>query len=95
MRGRENKTPLTVTTSAIEIVKGYLAAMERDDHKMASKFLADNFWMEFPGSVRMTTLEELILWSKPRYKIFKKIMSTSQKYTENMIRWSLAMVCWI
>ena len=72
MRGRENKIPSPITSSAIEFVKKYLAAVEKRDLEKASKFLADNFWMEFPGSVRMTKLEELLAWSKPRYKKIKK-----------------------
>ena len=80
MRGRENKTPLTVTTSAIEIVKGYLAAVEKRYHKMASKFLGDNFWMEFRGSVRMTKLEQLVLWSKPRDKSVKNYFDFLEAY---------------
>ena len=72
MRGRENKVPSPITCSAIEFVKKYLAAVEKRDIEKASKFLADNFWMEFPGSVRMTQLEELLAWSKLRYKKIKK-----------------------
>ena len=38
--------------------------------------------MEFPGGVRMRTLEELIAWSKPRYRsIGKTFDSFSEAFT--------------
>lgn len=68
MRGRENKNPLPPAPPASQIVKDYLAAMEARDLDKAKSYLADGFWMEFPGAVKMTSLEELIAWSKPRYQ---------------------------
>ena len=84
MRGRGNKIPFPPNPSASTIVKEYLTALELRDLEKASKFLADNFWMEFPGSVRMNTLDELITWSKPRYKKIKKTyLSFSEAYRES------------
>lgn len=34
--------------------------------------LAPGFWMEFPGPVRFTELEQLVAWSKPRYRSIGK-----------------------
>jgi hypothetical protein len=53
-------------------VRAYLAAMETRDLPAAQSYLADGFHMTFPGDVRMTTLAELVAWSKPRYRFVKK-----------------------
>ncbi|MBL6778907.1 MAG: nuclear transport factor 2 family protein [Proteobacteria bacterium] len=83
MRGRENKNPIPTAPAASEIVKSYLDAMEARDLTKAASFLSDGFWMEFPGPVRMRTLQELIDWSKPRYqKIAKTYFDFSEAYRE-------------
>ena len=73
MRGHENKTPLPPPLPAASIVHNYLDAMQARDLKTASAILDEDFWMEFPGGVRMQTLEELIEWSKPRYRSIDKM----------------------
>lgn len=83
MRGREQKNPIPPTPPASQIVLDYLAAMEARDLDRAKSFLADGFWMEFPGAVRMTSLEELIAWSKPRYqKVSKTYDGFAEAYGE-------------
>ena len=67
MRGHENKNPPPPPSPAASLVQDYLNAMQARDLQAAGAFLDDAFWMEFPGGVRMQTLEELIAWSKPRY----------------------------
>jgi ketosteroid isomerase-like protein len=49
-------------------VRAFLAAMENRDLAAAEAFLAAEFEMEFPGSEKMRTLNELIEWAKPRYR---------------------------
>ena len=49
-------------------VRTFLAAMENRDFAAAEGFLAAEFEMEFPGSEKMHTPNELIEWSKPRYR---------------------------
>ena len=51
-----------------QVVRAYLDAMERRDLDAARALLAPGFAMTFPGGVRMTTLEELIAWARPRYR---------------------------
>lgn len=51
-----------------ELIKSYLTAMEARDLDTARAMLADGFAMRFPGTQDMHSLEELIEWSKPRYK---------------------------
>jgi hypothetical protein len=46
--------------------------MEERDLARAASFLGEGFTMTFPGAVRFTRLEELVLWSKPRYRFVKK-----------------------
>ena len=73
MRGHENKNPLPPPQPAASLVQDYLAAMEARDLDRARSMLAEDFWMEFPGAMRMTSLDELIAWSKPRYNRIGKI----------------------
>ncbi len=54
------------------VVRAYLAAMEARDLSAAQALLADGFTMTFPGDVRMTSLTDLVTWSKPRYRFVKK-----------------------
>jgi hypothetical protein len=62
-----------MTSEAEEtIVRAYLAAMEQRDLPAAQALLADGFTMTFPGNVRMTSLSDLVAWSKPRYRFVKK-----------------------
>jgi hypothetical protein len=54
------------------VVREYLAAMEARDLARAQSRLAPGFWMEFPGSVRMDSLQQLIEWARPRYRFVTK-----------------------
>ncbi len=51
-----------------QLVRDFLDTMEARDLDKAKSFLAEGFTMVFPGGGTMTTLEELIAWSKPRYQ---------------------------
>lgn len=83
MRGREQKNPIPPAPPASQIVLDYLAAMEARDLDKAKSYLAEGFWMEFPGAVKMTSLEELIAWSKPRYqKVGKTYDGFAEAYAE-------------
>lgn len=54
------------------VVRAFLAKMEARDLEAARARLAPGFAMVFPGTGPMTTLEELIAWSKPRYSGVRK-----------------------
>jgi hypothetical protein len=54
------------------VVRDYLAAMEARDLARAQSHLAPGFRMEFPGRVRMDSLQQLIEWAKPRYRFVTK-----------------------
>ncbi len=53
-------------------VRDYLAAMEARDLDRAQRLLAPGFTMEFPGPVRMSSLDQLLAWAKPRYRFARK-----------------------
>jgi len=55
-----------------EKVQEFLRVMEERDLVRANQFLAPGFRMTFPGGRTMTSLEELVTWSKGRYKSVTK-----------------------
>ena len=67
MRGRAAKTPAPALPDPASLVRSYLMAMEARDLGLAQTMLADTFTMQFPGTDRMETLDQLIEWSRPRY----------------------------
>jgi phenylpyruvate tautomerase PptA (4-oxalocrotonate tautomerase family)/ketosteroid isomerase-like protein len=72
LRGRQARTPAPALPDPARVVLDYLAAMERRDLDAARAMLAEGFAMRFPGSPVMTTLDELIAWSAPRYRAVRK-----------------------
>jgi hypothetical protein len=70
MPGIEAET--TEVHDPVATVKGFLAAMEARDLDGARAFLADGFVMHFPAQAPMHRLEELVAWSKPRYRFVRK-----------------------
>ncbi len=60
-------------------VEDFLRAMERRDLEAAKGFLAPGFAMTFPGGARMTSLEDLIEWSKTRYR---RVEKTCERFDE-------------
>jgi len=58
-------------------VRSFLDAMGARDLDAARQWLAPEFAMEFPGPVRFRELEELIEWSKPRYR---QIVKTYERF---------------
>ena len=71
-RGGQPRKPAPARSDPAQIVRDYLAAMEARDLARASEMLGDGFEMVFPATEPMTRLEELIEWSKPRYKFVTK-----------------------
>lgn len=57
---------------AAATVHRFLAAMEARDLPAARALLGPGFAMTFPGNRRMTTLEELLDWARPRYRFVRK-----------------------
>lgn len=57
---------------SVERVKNFLRIMEERDLETAKTYLAPDFKMTFPGGVIMTSLDELVAWSKGRYRSVTK-----------------------
>lgn len=72
MRGRVPRTPGKPLPGPTETVRAFLRAMEARDLARARTFLAEGFRMEFSGGAAFTTLEELVAWSRSRYRFVRK-----------------------
>lgn len=72
-------TPAAAVRSPSDIVREFLQTMEARDLEGAKSFLADGFSMTFPGDSRFSELEELVGWSKERYRSVRK---TYQQFDE-------------
>ena len=59
-------------SKAEQVVRDYLAAMERRDLAAAKAMLAPGFLMVFPGNRRFDSLEALVDWARGRYRSAKK-----------------------
>lgn len=59
-------------SEAAETVARFLRLMEARDLEGARTLLAPGFRMVFPGGREMETLEELVAWSRPRYRFVIK-----------------------
>ncbi len=56
-----------------ELVRAFLDAMEARDLERARTMLADGFTMTFPGGAIFTSLDELVAWSRGRYRQVRKV----------------------
>jgi ketosteroid isomerase-like protein len=63
-------------------VREYLRAMEERDLERARMFLAPDFVMTVPGGVTMTSLDELVEWSKGRYRLITKTFEDFDVFKE-------------
>jgi 4-oxalocrotonate tautomerase family enzyme len=72
MRGGSHRTQATELPDPVQMVRDFLAAMEARDLDRARTFLAPGFMMHFPAQAPMHALEELVAWSKPRYRFVRK-----------------------
>ena len=59
-------------SKAEQVVREYLAAMERRDLVAARTSLAPGFFMVFPGGARFDSLEALVESARSRYRSAKK-----------------------
>lgn len=59
-------------SSATEVVKSFLAAMQARDLAQAQTHLHANFEMVFPGGQTFHRLEELLAWASSRYQRIEK-----------------------
>jgi ketosteroid isomerase-like protein len=59
-------------SKAEQLVRDFLAAMERRDLAAAKTLLAPGFFMVFPGGARFDSLEALVESARSRYRSAKK-----------------------
>lgn len=71
-RGRTRRSGAPALPDPVELVRSYLAAMERRDLPAAEEALGVGFVMQFPGAAPMTRLQELVDWAAPRYRFVTK-----------------------
>lgn len=72
MRGGTTRTPAPALPDPCETARHYLMHMEDRALDKARGLLGPGFAMRFPGKVDMSTLDELIAWSAPRYRFVRK-----------------------
>lgn len=72
MRGGTQRSPAPALPDPAETVRAYLQAMEARDLDAAKSYLAEGFQMTFPSGKTLTSLEELVDWSRTRYSFVKK-----------------------
>ncbi len=90
MRGRRTRTPGVPMPAPSDIVRSYLAAMEARDLASAKGFLADGFEMTFPGGENFRRLEDLVEWSRSRYRMVRK---TYENFDECFSENGIAVYC--
>lgn len=72
MRGGTSRSEAPALPDPALVVRTFLEAMEARDLERARAFLGDDFAMTFPGGVRLHRLEDLVEWSRPRYRFVRK-----------------------
>jgi phenylpyruvate tautomerase PptA (4-oxalocrotonate tautomerase family)/ketosteroid isomerase-like protein len=79
MRGRTPRSPGAALRPASDIVLDFLRLMEARDLDGARVHLSPDFEMVFPGprnGTRMSSLEELVAFSAPRYRFVRKTVDS-------------------
>lgn len=67
------------------LVMDYLIAMQQRDLEKAQHCLDDGFVMSFPGSPELSSIAQLVEWSKTRYRfVTKTIAAVNVAYEPNM-----------
>jgi len=67
MRGGKARVPGPPVPGALEVARDFLAKLEARDLEAAKAHLGEGFEMTFPSGKRLTTLEDLVEWSRTRY----------------------------
>jgi len=90
MRGRQSRTPGPAPTPPAELAVRFLRAMEARDLETAGSLAVEGFEMTFPGGVVMTRLEDLVAWSKDRYR---DVVKTFERIDEAPDQDGVAVYC--
>lgn len=68
----KSKNETNSVKSGGNLIRKFLSAMESRDLDSAKTMLAPDFSMTFPGGFKPSGLEDLVAWSKTRYKSVHK-----------------------
>ncbi|MDX2144581.1 MAG: nuclear transport factor 2 family protein [Rhodospirillaceae bacterium] len=68
--------------SAKDIVVAFLTSLEARDLPKAASFLAPGAVMTFPDNHKFTSLDQLLAWSKGRYKFLRKTFKQFDERSE-------------
>jgi len=79
-RARSTRTPAAALPDPCKLVESFLSHLATRQLDQARAYLADKVIMQFPGSQPMQTLEELVAWSKPRYRSIAKQIQTIEAF---------------
>ena len=71
--------------SAKDLVVAFLTTLEQRDLVKAATYLAPGMVMTFPGNMKFHSLDELVAWSKGRYKAVRKTFQRFDEHTSNGI----------
>ncbi|WP_372987151.1 nuclear transport factor 2 family protein [Marinobacter sp.] len=74
-RGGQARQPGPGAADPEALVRDYLMAMEQRELDKARRHLSEDFVMTFPGSGTLTSLSQLVEWSKGRYRFVKKTLA--------------------
>ncbi|SNC64739.1 4-oxalocrotonate tautomerase family enzyme [Marinobacter sp. es.048] len=74
-RGGQVRQPGPGAADPETLVRDYLTAMEQRELDTARRYLSEDFVMTFPGSGDLTSLNQLVEWSKGRYRFVKKTVA--------------------
>ncbi|SNR66840.1 nuclear transport factor 2 family protein [Puniceibacterium sediminis] len=80
MRGRVQQKPAPALPDPAVIVRRYLDAMEARSLGAAREFLGEGFVMLFPGAPAMHDLQELLDWSRLRYREVRKTYEAAEAF---------------
>jgi hypothetical protein len=66
--------------SGKDLVVAFLTTLEQRDLAKAATYLAPGLVMTFPGNTKFHSLDELVGWSKGRYKFVRKTFQRFDEY---------------
>lgn len=75
-RGGSARQPGQEAANPAQLVRDYLMAMEQRELDKAQNFLGPDFVMTFPGSGEMTSLGQVVEWSRGRYRFVSKTLAS-------------------
>ena len=82
-RGGSSRTPAPALPDPTQIALDFLTALQARDIEKAEAMLATDFQMRFPGTQPFASIEELIDWTKDRYRFVQKTITSTEAFHTN------------